>query len=475
MAADSRFPSAQLRRAPADSRCDVVVIGAGVAGLAAARRLTDAGVNVVVLEGRDRIGGRILTVRDERSPVPIELGAEFVHGSADEVLEIAREAKLIVCDTFGRRWRATSGKLTLIEEDRFWDEMGRVMKKLNPKRSPDRSFQDFLDTKPGGKALTHQRALAREYVEGFHAADPALVSERALADGGAPEDDADKRQGKILDGYDCVPGTLAARLRGVRLSHVVHEVAWDPGAVAVSYSVPASGSQLARTGTISARAVIITVPLGVLQQPESESGITFAPNVNAMTKAIAGIEMGVVARVVLMFREPFWEKRSVRRRTGPDSLTELSFLMSTDEDVPVWWTAAPVRTPMLVGWAGGPRASRLIKTGESEIESRAIAAIARQLGMQRRAVAALVEQFWHHDWLHDPFTLGAYSYALVGGSKAAAQLARPVEKTLFFAGEAADSTGRTGTVHGAIGTGYRAADAFLRLTNSPPSRRVTSR
>ena len=459
----------------ATEQADVVVIGAGVAGLAAARRLTEAGVNIVVLEGRNRIGGRILTVRDERSPVPIELGAEFVHGPADEVFEIARDAKLVVCDTFGRRWRASSGKLALIQEDEFWDDVGRVMQKLDRRRTPDRSFQDFLDTRPGGKSLAHQRALAREYVEGFHAADPALISERALADGGAPEDDADKRQGKVLDGYDCIPRTLAARLHGVRLSHVVSEVAWDPGAVAVTYSVPASGRQPARTGAISARAAIITVPLGVLQQPDSESGIEFAPNVDAMTKAIAGIEMGVVARVVLMFREPFWEKRNVRRRHGPDTLTELSFLMSTDEDLPVWWTAAPVRAPILVGWAGGPRAMRLIETGESEIESRAIASIARQLGMQRRAVAALVEQFWHHDWLHDPFTLGAYSYSLVGGSRAAAQLARPVEKTLFFAGEAADSTGRTGTVHGAIGTGYRAADAFLRLTNSGPSRRGTSR
>jgi monoamine oxidase len=459
----------------ATESADVVVIGAGVAGLAAARRLTEAGMSVIVLEGRNRIGGRILTVRDERSPIPIELGAEFVHGPADEVAEIASEAKLVVCDTFGRRWRASSGKLSLIEEDKFWDELGRVMQKLDPKRAPDRSFQDFLDTNPGGKSLAHQRALAREYVEGFHAADPALISERALADGGAPEDDSDKRQGKILDGYDCVPRTLAAELRGVRLSHVVSEVAWDPGAVAVTYTVPASGRQSARTGSVSARAAIITVPLGVLQQPDSESGIRFAPNVDAMTNAIAGIEMGVVARVVLMFREPFWETRNVRRRNGPDSLTEMSFLMSTDEDLPVWWTAAPVRVPILVGWAGGPRASRLIETGESEIENRAIAAISRQLGMPRRAVAGLVEQFWHHDWLHDPFTLGAYSYALVGGSKAAAQLARPVEKTLFFAGEAADSTGRTGTVHGAIGTGYRAADAFLRLTNSGLSHRGTSR
>jgi monoamine oxidase len=349
------------------------------------------------------------------------------------------------------------------------------MKKLDPKRSPDRSFQDFIDAKPGGKSLARERSLAREFVEGFHSGDPALISERALADGGAPEDDDEKRQGKILDGYDRIPAVLATKVPGVRLSHVVREVAWEPGAAAVTYTVPAAARQPARTGTISARAAIITVPLGVLQQPDSESGIKFAPDVGAMNKAIAGLEMGVVARVVLLFREPFWEKRTVRRGKDTHSLAELSFLHTTDDDVPIWWTAAPVRASHLVGWVGGPRASRLIKTGESEIESRAVAAIARQLGVRRGVVASLVEKCWHHDWLHDPFTLGAYSYALVGGSKAAAQLARPVENTLFFAGEAADSTGRTGTVHGALGTGYRAANAFLRLTNAGPHRSGTTR
>jgi monoamine oxidase len=117
-----------------------------------------------------------------------------------------------------------------------------------------------------------------------------------------------------------------------------------------------------------------------------------------------------------------------------------------------------------VGWAGGGKAERLAAHGAVEIENRAIAALARQLGMQRRRLASLIDHCWHHDWQHDPYTLGAYSYALVGGSTAAKRLARPVENTLFFAGEAADAEGRTGTVHGAMGTGYRAADSVLRLT-----------
>jgi monoamine oxidase len=157
----------------------------------------------------------------------------------------------------------------------------------------------------------------------------------------------------------------------------------------------------------------------------------------------------------------------VRRKAGGRSLAELSFLHSSDDDVPTWWTAGPVRAATLVGWAGGPKAARLVARGPVEVEACAIATAARLFGMQRRRLESLVEQCWYHDWQHDPFSRGAYSYALVGGSAAAKRLARPVARTLFFAGEGADAEGRTGTVHGAMGTGYRAAAAVLRLTRNP--------
>jgi monoamine oxidase len=443
---------------------DVVIVGAGVAGLAAARRLHSAGARVAVLEARDRIGGRILTVRDDRTPVPIELGAEFVHGSADEVVGLAREAKLIICDIHGERWRAARGKLTPLDDEDFWRQLGRVMRRLDPERTPDRSFQEFLDRKPGGAALAQQRTLAREYVEGFHAADLTRVSERALADGGAPEDEAEQRQGRILDGYDRIPAALAASLPGVRLSHVVREIAWEPGRVEVRYTTPPAHGTSGTGGAVSARSAILTVPLGVLQRTTGENAIAFSPDIDDTRRAASRLAMGTVVRMVLLFREPFWESRAVRRRTGGRSLAELAFLHSSDEDVPVWWTASPVRAATLVGWAGGGKAERLAAHGAVEIENRAIAALARQLGMQRRRLASLIDHCWHHDWQHDPYTLGAYSYALVGGSTAAKRLARPVGNTLFFAGEAADAEGRTGTVHGAMGTGYRAADSVLRLT-----------
>jgi monoamine oxidase len=438
---------------------DVVIVGAGVAGLAAGRRLTEAGASVTVLEARDRIGGRIHTVRDERTPLPIELGAEFVHGSADELVAITRAEKLSVCDIRGDRWRSERGKLMPLADEDFWKNLGRVMKRLDPDRTPDRSFQQFLDAKPGGPSLARQRTLAREYVQGFHAADPTRVSERALADGGAPQDEDGQRQARILDGYDRIPITLAQSLEDVRLSHPVREIAWERGAVEVRCSRPGQN-----TSTITARAAIITVPLGVLQRTGGESAIVFKPDVEDSRRAASQLAMGTVARMPLLFREPFWEARTMRRKTGGRSLAELSFLFSSDEDVPVWWTAAPVRASVLVGWTGGPKAARLVSRGADEVEARAVSALARLFGMRRRRLQSLVESCWYHDWEHDPYSRGAYSFALVGGSTAAKRLARPVANTLFFAGEAADTEGRTGTVHGAIGTGYRAAASVLRLT-----------
>jgi monoamine oxidase len=440
---------------------DVAIIGAGVAGLAAAHRLAAAGLSTVVLEARDRIGGRIHTIRDERTPVPIELGAEFVHGSASEVVEIAKQSKLVVCDIHGERWSGIGGKLKPLDDDDFWSELERVMRRLDPERTPDRSFQEFLDTKPGGRTLARQRMLASEFVQGFHAADLTCISERSLADGGMPDDEAEKRQARVLDGYDRVPAALALGLADVRLSHVVREIAWEPGAVEIRVALPGDGSAV-----VSARAAIITVPLGVLQRTSGPAAITFTPEIDDTRRAASQLAMGTIARIVLLFREPFWEARAMQRKTGGRSLAGLSFVHSSDDDVPTWWTASPVRAATLVGWAGGPKALRLISRGRDEVEARAVAAITRVFGIRRQRAESLIEQCWYHDWHSDPYTMGAYSYALVGGSTAAKRLARPVADTLFFAGEAADTEGRTGTVHAAIGTGHRAAASVLRLTTN---------
>jgi monoamine oxidase len=135
----------------------------------------------------------------------------------------------------------------------------------------------------------------------------------------------------------------------------------------------------------------------------------------------------------------------------------LSFLFTRGGPFNVWWTAYPMRSPLAIAWSGGPPAAALAGKSTEEIASIACGALAEHLGISRRRVASRLLAAWSHDWDGDPFARGAYSYARAGGSRAAAALARPVEGTLFFAGEAADAEGRTGTVEGALATGLRAA------------------
>jgi len=425
-------------------KTDVIIVGAGVSGLAAARALRERGVRVEVLEARDRIGGRIFTHRDPRASVPIELGAEFVHGSAPEVMSIVREAGLLAAEVCGERWERRGRRL--VPSHDFFGRLEKVMKRMSTSREPDRSFHEFLATALGGRKLARDRALAREFVEGFHAADPLRISERALAAGGSPRGDPDEqRMARVLDGYDHVPGWLARKpFDSVRLRTVVRTVEWEPGAVHMDTS----------RGTFAAGAAILTLPIGVLQaRPGDVGAVRIQPAIARHEDALSRIATGAVTRIVLLFREQFWRK---------GKLANLSFLQGPDPDVGVWWTLAPLRAPMLVAWAGGRRGAALALLSVEERLERALASAARLFGAPRRAIAALLVSSWTHNWEDDPFARGAYSYPLVGGSKAGEALSKSIRGTLYFAGEATVNEADSGTVHGAIRSGRRAATQLAR-------------
>jgi len=438
----------------------VCVIGAGAAGLAAAQRLREQGVDVAVLEARDRIGGRVWTLRPEDLTVPIELGAEFLHGDTPELDRLTREAGLRTIDVAGRRWMSAGGRLRL--EDDFWERLDRVMRRLDDERDPDRSFADAI---AGMRSVAPaDRRLAVQYVEGFHAADTGRISERSLAEGGSPRGDVrERRIRRVIEGYDRVIASLAAPVLGnVTLGTAVSRVRWRPRGVEVEHGVPGDNERR----IIEARAAIVTVPLGVLQAPHSDGGaggIVFDPPLPDKQRAVTELVMGTVARVVLQLDEPFWVGKWFARHAGDDRFDTMSFLMSQARvPFPIWWTPYPVRAPMLVGWRGGPAARGLSAMTRDETVAAATQSLAAVLDMTQRSVQKHVVAAFTHDWTNDPFARGAYSYVGVGGETAAARLARPVKGTLFFAGEHADREGRNGTVHGAVASGWRAADSVLR-------------
>jgi monoamine oxidase len=413
---------------------DAIVIGAGAAGLMAAREIARAGRSVRVLEASERIGGRVHTITDARAGVPIELGAEFVHGDAPETTRLLDEARLITVPVIGKHYRSDDGELS--PQGPAWQRMGRVFKLMNPDRKADRSFQDFLDDKPGGARLREERELAFGFVQGFNGADVALISEKSIAEQGDPTEGAMEAR-RIVRGY----GALLDHLRNttdaeVLLRTVVRRVEWSDGRVRV---VDAGGE------AHEARALIVTVPLPMLQ----DGDIVFEPAVPHVTRAARQMVMGHVQRVIVVVKERFWESKT----------EQLSYLHAPERPFNVWWTQSPLQAPVLVGWAGGPPALALTESGE--VETSAIGELARVFGMRRARAEALVESIHTYDWSRDPRTRGAYSYIGVGGTGAPRVLARPVEGTLFFAGEATESE-TEGTVEGALTSGKRAARQVVR-------------
>ncbi len=444
----------------------VVIVGAGAAGLAAARALHEAGIDVEVLEARDRIGGRVFTITDPHTTRPIELGAEFIHGQAPELQRLLDEAALVSADVCGTRWTATRSGLRPLTG--FWERLDRAMRLLDTsgpakaghhKRQTDRSVDEVLRARPGGRRLAPERAFARQYVEGFHAADPRLVSAQALAEGGSPGDDIrERRMAHVVDGYDRVIAWLAGPLSTrIRLSSIVTAVRWKPRRVVI---------EVARRKPMTARAAIVTIPLGVLQSPPDRRGaIAFEPALRAKAHALDHLAMGAAVRVVLRLSKRFWTDETFANTHASEGVERMSFLQTSDRDFPTWWTTYPFTSPLIVGWCGGPRARALLDQSSAALADCAVNALARQCGLTRRRMRSMVEDSWTHNWVHDPFARGAYSYQKAGGVDAPAMLARPLAGTLFFAGEATDTEGATGTVHGAIATGRRAARQVQRALN----------
>jgi monoamine oxidase len=424
---------------------DVIVIGAGAAGLAAARSLADRSVRVLLIEGRDRVGGRVLTRPASRRILPAELGAEFIHGSAPQTVELLRDAGMAAVDAGGEAWGWEKGELRLDESE--FTSAAAIFEGARSLRE-DESVERFLQRFEANGGEREAAQAARDFVEGFEAADPAVASVRAIAD--EVRSGVDSTSTRPLGGYGSIMDRLhdACAGAGVQtlLSTVVRRILWHRGGVSVKVTDPQKALQ-----TMRARAAIVTLPVGVLRHRGDETQVSFDPELPAAKrKAVESLEMGHVVKVVLQFRTPFWER--VRHGMYRDA----AFFYCDDRPFPVYWTQVPVRSEHVVAWAGGPKAIALHSLLEPELVELALNGFAALL----KEPALALQEFacgLMHDWNADPFARGAYSYVAAGGGSARAALAACVDQTLFFAGEATSTDGQGGTVNGALQTGERAA------------------
>jgi monoamine oxidase len=396
---------------------EVIVIGAGAAGLAAAWELARRGCQVLVLEARDRIGGRVWTRRMPGLELPIELGGEFVHGEAGSTHALLRKARMRTAPSGRVQCYGERGRLRPVDAFR---QAQLATKDARILERGDLSFEDYLEARKDLSPLT--RTFARLMVEGFDAAEPAKVSARSIAEewGGGQMAGS---QPRLRQGYGPLLDWLAAELvragGRLRMQAAVREVRWRRGRVQVS----------GEAFRLSARRCIVTLPLGVLQS----RAVRFVPDPRK-DKPLAKLASGPVVKAALRFPRPFWE----RRHRG------VSFFHCPGAAFPTFWT----RGSALIAWAGGPRADAL--AGREPLAA-ALASLRRIFGRIEEPDQVLL-----HDWRADPFARGAYSYVRVGGAGAREALAEPLADTLFFAGEAT-SADDAGTVAGALASGQRAA------------------
>ena len=426
---------------------DTIVVGAGVAGLTAARLLAKAGRRVVVLEARDRVGGRVSTDRHFPGTVT-DMGASWIHGINGSPVAAAAEA-------FGMRtveftvggYQADSRPIAYYGPDgiRLTDAatrayiddihaVDRTLQEVVAASAPDASYRDVTEAALAAQGWGAERTQrVREYLE--HRSEEqygAWIED--LAAHGLDDDSIDGDEVVFPDGYDRLPRRLAEGL-DIRLIHVVTDVQWSSEGVLVTTD----------HGLFAADSAIVTVPVGVLQ---SEEFVIEPPLPEPVAGALSRLTMNAFEKVFLRFPAKFWDDGVYAiRQQGPESRWWHS-----------WYDLTPVHgTPTLLTFAAGPAAVETRDWTEDEI----VESILVQL---RRLYGDRVEQPTHvhvTDWQDDPWSHGSYAYMTVGSTTADHDdLATPVGGVLHLAGEAT-WTDDPATVPAAMLSGHRAASRVL--------------
>jgi len=447
-------------RLSAGDRYDIVILGAGMSGLAAARILAQSGARVALIEARRRVGGRIFTTQVATAEVadgggsrqiPVELGAEFIHGLPQETWQLLHEAGLDAYELDGVEIHSGGGQLQDQDEQRDggFAVLERMVQWLDTQAPGcDMSFADYLH-RTAVDPTAANRAMA--YVEGFNAADSSLIGIAALAQQQRAEDQIDsERLFHVRRGYDALPRFLAQEFESaggtMMFGHVAQRVDWQRGAVAVSGTLD-SGHAF----SVNAARALISVPLGVLQA----GALEFSPMPGDILAQAGRLKMGPVLRQTLVFRSRFWST------LRPD-FARLSFLFTPGTLPATWWTPMPDEAPVITAWIGGPAVATFQNAvgtggGPNARLDRTLHTLATAFGLSPDYIREQLLSWHTHDWQADPYARGAYSYAPAGAIDASARMTPPVEQTLYFAGEHTDVTGHWGTVHGALRSGMRAA------------------
>lgn len=420
---------------------DVIIIGAGASGLMAAMELSLAGRKVAILEARDRTGGRIFTFENPSFDLPVEAGAEFIHGSPEPTETILNNASITKYKVEGDIWEKHHSQLDRKKD--FITDPAELNKKLKEVKT-DIPVSVFIDQYLAGNEFEEIRFSLKNYVEGYYAADTSKASTFALREEFNKSDD---RQSRIEGGYVKLINYLEQKCRdnGVKimLSKKVKQISWKKNDVEV----------LTSSEQFNSKKILVTVPIGVLRSGD----IAFQPSIPQKIEATQNLGYGTVIKTTMQFDSPFWNNKKM---TGNKGLEKAVFIFS-DSIIPTWWTYFPKKSNMLTGWSGGPNAEKIHHLSDKEILGKALVSLSEIFTIEKSQLEKILRAWHITNWSNDPFSKGAYSYDVVNGSNWKKILMEPEVETLFFAGEGLHEGIDIGTVNAALANGRDTAHRLI--------------
>jgi monoamine oxidase len=426
---------------------DILIIGAGAAGLAAAEELRKKKKKFLILEARDRVGGRVWT----EEKISAEYGPEFIHGKVPRIYKnVGSHFKRVPDLHLVNDSKNPQGGW--IRSDDFWDKMSEILKHPPPEKNKEPFASYFIRVE---RPSIKQKKMVFAYVEGFLAADPNKVA--AVNVYGALESEDAEVSYWPRGGYTPLLQKLFSKvLKGgfIHTNSAVKKVRWKKN----SADLHCVGGRI-----FHAKKVIVTCPIGVLKKKT----IRFSPSPALLKRALSRVQMGQIIKLnfLLNNRWRMWMKKYVPKHRG------FVFFHADSSPVGVFWLRMDLPHPILTVWVGHATAKKMVRLSRHQIIQQITKESAHVFGMSLAAWKKMVTKIYFHHWSGDPYSEGAYAYFEPGGNERLSELyQKGISDTLYFAGEAfADE--RSGTVDGAIRNGRDLVHNITKTNSATASAR----
>jgi len=423
---------------------DVIIIGGGAAGLMAAKLLSESGKKILLLEAKDRLGGRIQ--RTESFSFPAEGGAEFIHGNLKTTFDLLEEAGLNKERVKGNFCRVTNGKWNTEDEPlENWDLLVKKLKECKV----DISIDSFLNKFLKAEKYDAVKKQFRKYIEGYDAADPKYANVFAIRKEMEGEDEGQYRP--VPDYYALINFLKETCLKFhgiIKTGEAVKEIKYNKNVEVITSA-----------RKYLCKKIVIAVPLGVLQSKKNnKSFIEFPPSIKKYISASKQIGNGGVIKFLLEFDKAFWlNKKFLTKRKIPAP----SYIFS-DAIIPTWWTQYPYKKPLLTGWIAGPLSIKMKTYSEKKLANLLLTSLSSIFSMPIQEIEGHLKKIKTMNWIKEPHILGGYSYSTLQTEKARDILLTSFENKFYFAGEYLTKNS-TSAVDDALQSGRLAAEKIINL------------